>query len=182
MSAAFDASMLVYVVTPNALAPIDPTTGYPVERCGERVDHLLNTLQKSGTRIIIPAPALAEVLVKALDAAAEYLTQLTKSRHFSIRPFDTLAAVEHADIQRERRNSGAVPKSASRPKAKFDDQIFAIARIAQADTIYSDDPDIRKLCSHFGVACVGIAELPLPPEDPQMHLDLEQTGRDAEAA
>lgn len=180
MSAAFDASMLVYVVTPNASAPIDPTTGKPVERCGERIDYLLSTLQKSGTRIIIPAPALAEVLVKALDAAAEYLTQLTKSRHFSIRPFDTLAAVEHADIQRQRRNS--IPRSESRSKAKFDDQIFAIARIAQADTIYSDDPDIRKLCSHFGVACIGIAELPLPPEDPQMRLDLEQGDKDAEAA
>ncbi|MBD7942145.1 PIN domain-containing protein [Brevundimonas guildfordensis] len=182
MTVAFDASMLVYVVTPDAPAPIDPTTGKPVERCGERIDHLLTTLQQSGARVIIPTPALAEVLVKALDAAAEYLTQLTKSRHFSIRPFDILAAVEHADIQRQRRNSGAAPKSSSRPKAKFDDQIFAIARIAQADTIYSDDPDIRKLCVHFGIACIGIAELPLPPEDPQMRLDLHQPDMDAEAA
>ncbi|MEN5170369.1 hypothetical protein ABE444_12430 [Brevundimonas pondensis] len=182
MTVAFDASMLVYVVTPDAFAPIDPTTGKPVERCAERIDHLLNTLQRSGDRVVIPSPALAEVLVKALDAAAEYLTQLTKSRHFSIRPFDTLAAVEHADIQRQRRTSGAVPKSASRPKAKFDDQIFAIARIAKAETIYSDDPDIRTLCAHFGIACIGIAELPLPPEDPQMRFDLEQPQQDAEAA
>jgi hypothetical protein len=173
MAVAFDASILVYVVTPDAAAPNDPATGRPVERCGERIDHLLATLEQSGERVVIPTPALAEVLVKASDAAADYLTQITKSRHFSVRPFDTLAAVEHAAIQRQRRKPGSVPKSATRPKAKFDDQIFAITRIAGAETIYSDDPDIKSLCGHFGMACIGIAELPLPPEDPQMRLNLE---------
>lgn len=182
MIVVFDASMLVYVVTPNAAAPIDQKTNQSVTQCAERIEYLLNNLQQARGRVVIPAPALAEVLVKASDAAADYLAQITRSRHFSIRPFDTLAAVEHADVQRQRRNSGTVPKSQTRPKAKFDDQIFAIARVAGAETVYSDDPDIKALCRHFGMACVGIADLPLPPEDPQMRLDLQRPENDTEAA
>ena len=173
MAVAFDASLLVYVVSRDASAPLDPSTGHPVLNCAERIDFLLDTLAQRSERVIVPTPALAEVLVKASEAAAEYLAQLTKSRHFSVRSFDTLAAVEHADIQRERRANAAVPKSATRTKAKFDDQIIAIARVAAVDTVYSDDPDIRRLCKHLGMDCVGISELPLPPTDPQMSLDFQ---------
>ena len=109
MAVVFDASMLVYVVTPNAAAPEDKATGQPVQHCSERIAHLLDSLEQRGERIVIPTPALAEVLVKASEAAAEYLSRLTASRHFSIRPFDTLAAVEHAAIQRERQASGTIP-------------------------------------------------------------------------
>ncbi|MCZ8195104.1 MAG: PIN domain-containing protein [Brevundimonas sp.] len=172
MAVVFDASMLVYVVTPNAAAPEDKATGQPVQHCSERIAHLLDNLEQRGERIVIPTPALAEVLVKASEAAAEYLSRLTASRHFSIRPFDTLAAVEHAAIQRERQASGTIPRAPARAKAKFDDQIFAIARVSAAETIYSDDPDIAQLCGHFGIACEGIADLPLPPSDPQMSLGL----------
>jgi hypothetical protein len=36
---AFDASVLVYVVTPEANAPIDKATGKPVVRCADRVSY-----------------------------------------------------------------------------------------------------------------------------------------------
>jgi hypothetical protein len=66
---AFDASVLVYVVTPNACAPVDAATDQPVTHCKERVEHLIGHLQRDKAKIIVPTPALAEVLVGVQRAA-----------------------------------------------------------------------------------------------------------------
>ena len=66
MTVAFDASILIYVIDEQAKPPADPATGKPVDRCHERVTHLLETLQQENTKIVIPTPALAEALVRAL--------------------------------------------------------------------------------------------------------------------
>ena len=56
-----------------------------------------------------------------------------------------------------------------RDKAKFDEQIMAIAIVEGAATIYSDDADIVKLAPE-GMEVIGLAALPLPPEDAQPKL------------
>jgi hypothetical protein len=163
----FDASILVYVVDDEASPPTDPATGQPVEYCQARVVHLLNRLQQQQAKIIIPTPALAEVLVKADRAAApEYLRILGSSRHFRLAPFDEKAAVEFADRQAERQSGGGRAPGETRAKAKFDDQILAIAAVEGATTIYSDDGGLVRLAeSRFDV--VSIADLPPPPEPKQ---------------
>jgi hypothetical protein len=47
-------------------------------------------------------------------------------------------------------------------KIKFDRQIVAIAKVARATTIYSDDSDVRVIAAAEGIAVVGLAELELP--------------------
>jgi predicted nucleic acid-binding protein len=154
---AFDASVLVYVVTGNARAPIDPATGRTVSQCKERVEHLIENLQREEAKIIVPTPSLAEVLVGAEEAGPEFLHIIGKSRHFRVIAFDERAAVEFAARQAERKASGLKAPAATRAKAKFDDQIVAIAAVEGASIIYSDDPDIRKLAApRFEVK--GIAE------------------------
>ena len=69
----------------------------------------------------------------------------------------------------------------TRAKAKFDDQIVAIAAVEGASLIYSDDKDIAKLVGGR-LRVVSIAELPLPPEDAQGTLPLVGDRSDAEAA
>ncbi|WP_316187907.1 MULTISPECIES: type II toxin-antitoxin system VapC family toxin [unclassified Bradyrhizobium] len=171
MTVVFDASVLIYIIDPNAPAPIDTATGQSVPQCKERVEHLINELQKDGAKIIIPTPALGEVLVRAANAS-KILTQLTSSKHFKVVPFDEKAAVEFSLMQSTR----TTKSTASRTKAKFDDQIVAIARVERASVIYSDDADIAKM-SGSSVAVIGIAALPLPPapkpRDPDL-FDLEQ--------
>ena|GEM_PF-6834269 len=120
---------------------------------------------------MIPTPSLAEVLVRAEKAAPTYLTELTRSKHFSVKDFDVLAAVEHAEIQRKRLASKLIPRSATRNKAKFDDQIVAISRVAGVTTIYTNDGDIKKLAMFLGVTTIGIKDLPLPPESSQPSFD-----------
>lgn len=167
MIVAFDASILVYVVDKEANPPADPATGQPVELCQERVVHLLERLQQQFAKIIIPTPALAEVLVKADRARTpEYLRMLGSSRHFRLAPFDEKAAVEFAERQLERHSTGGRAPGESRAKAKFDDQILAIAAVEGATTIYSDDTGLGKLAgSRFEV--ISIAEPPPPPKADQ---------------
>lgn len=173
MIVAFDTSVLVYFFDEQANAPIDASTGAPVANCKERLDFLIATLQRDKAKIIIPTPALGELLVKAQQAAPAWLAILHKSRHFRIAGFDEMAAVEFAATQAARVASGQKIEGAKRPKAKFDDQIVAIATIEGVNVIYSDDADIRKLAgSRFDV--IGIADLPLPPIDPQGSLPLNE--------
>ena len=176
MIVAFDASILIYVLDKAANPPVDPATGKPVDSCQDRVAHLLEILQERDAKIVIPTPALAEVLVRAAKGGPEFLRILASSKHFRIAAFDERAAVEFAARQADRiAGGGRMP--ASRAKAKFDDQIMAIAAIEGATTIYSDDEDIAKLAKgHFDV--IKIAALPLPPEAAQGKLPFEADDKD----
>jgi hypothetical protein len=170
--AVFDASVLVFLFSEDASAPIDPSTDSPVQMCQSRVTHLLAELQKSKTKIIIPAPALAEVLVYAGTAAPEWLRIVSTSKHFRVAPFDELAAVEFAANQAARSKGVSKEAGPTRRKAKFDDQIYAIAAVERADVIYSDDADIRKLAGDR-LRVVGIADLPLAAPAAQGALQFE---------
>jgi predicted nucleic acid-binding protein len=168
LTVAFDASVIVYTVTPNANPPKDPLTGKRVEHCKERVDYLLKQLQAQDEKIVIPTPSLGEILVKAGEAGPAFIDILKGSKHFRVAPFDERAAVEFAATQVEKKRAGK-KSAAPRVKAKFDDQIVAIARVEGATVIYSDDPHIGAIAGP-GITVIGIAELPLPPEDKQVKL------------
>ena len=172
MIVAFDASILIYVLDENAKAPIDPATGKSVDRCQERVTHLLETLQQQNAKIVVPTPALAEVLVRAAKGGPEFLRILSSSRHFRVAPFDERAAVEFAARQAERIAASKRAPATTRTKAKFDDQIVAIAAVEGATTIYSDDEDIAKLAEgRFKVVKIG--DIAMPPESAQGRLPFE---------
>ena len=57
-------------------------------------------------------------------------------------------------------------------KVKYDRQIIAIARVAQASAIYSDDKGIQALAKAADIQVIGLADLPLPPETAQGELPL----------
>ena len=168
MIVAIDASILLYLIDDAVPAPIDPATNAPVADCRARVKHLVTTLGRGNGKIIIPTPALAEVLIRAGEAGPEWLRLLNASRHFRIVPFDQRAAVECAALG-ARRLAGSGAATTPRWKAKFDEQIVAIAAVERATSIYSDDTDIARLVAE-GITVIGIAALPLPPLDAQLDL------------
>jgi hypothetical protein len=47
-------------------------------------------------------------------------------------------------------------------KVKVDRQIVAIAKVHGAETIYSDDGDVRSLGEDSGIAVTRIVDLPVP--------------------
>ncbi len=176
MIVAFDASVLVYLLDESAAAPAG-RDGTVVTDCQARVSNLIAELQRAKAKIIVPAPALAEVLVYGGAAAAGWLNILNTSRHIRITPFDEKAAVEYAVMERMRMS--APRTSVTRAKAKFDAQIVSIARVEGADIIYSDDDDVKKLWRDDDQVR-GIADLPLPALEAQMRMEFDPHINDEE--
>ena len=102
----FDASILLFVFEENVKAS--------VPRAKERVEYLIDTLSKTGEKIIIPTPALSECLVHAGPAGPEYLNIIGKQSCFGSpvstsgrpwrQPFGPTSAAARAA---ERRQSGS---------------------------------------------------------------------------
>src|SRR5262245_16198768 len=106
MLVAIDSDMLSLLLNPEIVPPINPATGQPTERATERLEYLVAELEKSKTRIIIPSPALAELLVIAEESGPDYLTEIDRNSIFSVESFDARAAIEAAATTRKARARG----------------------------------------------------------------------------
>jgi len=139
---------------------------------GERFAFLEKEIQRTGETILIPAPALAEVLVGLEDSGPSVIDRLSRSARFKIADFDTMAAVELATMTREAIRAGDKKGGSASPwqKVKIDRQIIAIARTRGAAKIYSDDEGLAKFASNLGIEVIPSWSMPLPPTDPQQGL------------
>ena len=170
----FDATALLYFLEPDANAPVDPATARPVTDAKARIDFLIERLDARRETIVIPTPALSEVLVHAGDAGPPYLEIMNGTRCFRIEAFDQRAAVELAAMTRDAIAAGDLRAGTdtTRAKLKFDRQILAIARTQGQKTIYSDDGDIAKLGGALDLEVVPLHALPAGPDQAQGKLDL----------
>ena len=164
----FDASVLMFV--------FDENTASSVPNAVQRVEHLIDTLSDEGETIIIPTPALSEALMYAGPAGPEYLAILHQQACFRVAPFDERAAVEAAartfDARMRGQRKGGDP-AASKTKIKFDRMIVAIAAVERATAIYSDDSDIAGYAKEARIDTYTLADLPMPPEDPQARFSFD---------
>ena len=86
--------MLLLMLRPDTPVPAGPD-GIPIDRPKERIEYLVQQLDKAKTKIIIPTPALGEALVRAGAAGSQQIIEhLQRYSVFAIEPFDTRAAVE----------------------------------------------------------------------------------------
>ena len=160
MSVAFDATVLVDF--------------FNRKLTGDRrakLDELVATLEKSRTKIVIPTPALTEVLIRAGKGREEIHNALTRKSAFEIAPFDVKAAME-CSLLLEEAWSGAEKRAITKTKFKFDWQIVAIAATRRVSTIYSDDGDVGKAAVRAGIRVVRIDDLALPTSAKQGKLDV----------
>lgn len=176
----FDANMLIAVLEPDKKPPLNSATGLSVDNFRERLDYLMSRLTENGMKIIIPAPALSEFLVRADQAAQNYLSKLQSSSVFQIAPFDERCAVEVAAMTREAINSGDKRGGVEGPyaKIKYDRQIVAVARVAGALEIYSDDKGVAAFGEQAGLSVISMADLPPPPAGSQINLALDSSSSD----
>lgn len=136
-----------------------------------KLDELVATLEKSRTKIVIPTPALTEVLIRAGKAREEIHNTLIRKSAFEVAPFDVKAAME-CSLLLEEAWSAAEKRAISRTKFKFDWQIVAIAATRRVTTIYSDDADVAKAAIRANIGVVRIDDLVLPAAALQRKLDL----------
>lgn len=173
----FDSTVMLLLLYPSALPPIDPNTEKPLEYAKERIEYLIRTTTKAKSRVIIPTPVLSEILVKTGGATSEYLDEITNNHVFQIGDFDTRAAIEVASISEAQPQTGSKKHdpNATWAKIKYDRQIVAIAKTNGAEKIYSDDGGIYSAAKIVGIEVVRTWELPVAPEDKQGKLQLETT-------
>ena len=117
----FDANTLMLLLDPALPAPKDKSTGEPVTEVEKRIKYLVDTLQESREKIVIPTPALAEVLTHAERADANYFIKLDRSAAFRIESFGSRAAIELARMTASAINAGDKRGGVSAPwnKVKF---------------------------------------------------------------
>ena len=158
-----------------ALALWFPDIPCSVGQAKERIDYLVQSLTRSNERIMIPAPALSEVLVRAGSAGLELVDRLTKSSRFEIAPFDTLAAIEVSIAIAENITKGGKKGKNNKDsweKIKFDYQIVAICKVREVGTLYSDDPRLCAFANSMGIRTYALADLPLPTREPSLFEEL----------
>lgn len=163
----FDSTIMLLVMRPDVNAPIDEESGLPVDHAAARINAFVRQLEKEKTKIIIPTPALSEILVKAGRSIQDIVSTLDKDATFRIEPFDTRAAIEAAIMTRKAIETGdkRAGVDSSWAKVKYDRQIVAIAKVHKATTIYSDDRHVRSLGKTAQVTVLGLADLPIPVQE-----------------
>jgi len=176
----FDATMLLLFMRPDVNPPIDENTGKPVKNVKERITAFINQLEKDKTRIIVPTPALSELLVRAGESMQLLVNTIQKSSVFSLEPFDTRAAIEvavmaHKEIDAGNKKGGV---DSTWAKIKYDRQIIAIAKVNNASTIYSDDRDIHGMAEKAKINVLRLVDLPVPKEMLQEELDLDPQSKE----
>ncbi len=159
----FDTIFLSMLFHQDDRLPIDPATSTQVTNPKERIEYLIETLDRDGVKVVVPTPALAELLAAAGLNGPLYLDELHGNSVFEIAPFDERAAIENGALEASgARRIGSSP----RQKTKVDRQIIAIAKTVGVDAVYSDDVDIKTLEDELGLRVVRVHELPLRPVEP----------------
>ncbi len=83
MPVVFDTTSLLHLLDPN-LKPLEHPKGTLITHTQARISGLVADLHQARQKIILPTPALSELLVLAGPAGAEYLTKISKASAFRI--------------------------------------------------------------------------------------------------
>jgi hypothetical protein len=159
---AFDNTILSLLIFPDADLR-QGSDGQVVEYARERVLGLVQDLEEAREQVVVPAPALAELLVTEGADVQHILTTLRGSSFIRIESFDERAAVELAIRLREARKAGDQRQGLPITKnaMKFDRQIVAIAIVSQVSILYSDDENLAKFAAACGLAVKRVIDLPV---------------------
>jgi predicted nucleic acid-binding protein len=183
----FDNTFLTLVLHPTLKRPPqDPATGRAVENVSERIDLLLETLERDRETIIIPAPVLTEFLILiGEEEGSRLITEIENDKNYQVESYDKRAAIELAVMSRAIRTKGGGRRGdqeGTYAKITFDRQIVAIAKANNVTAIYSDDKGLGNFAEKNGLKVVRTWELPLPEVDAQQDLFMNALAAATESA
>ena len=178
---AFDNTILSLLIFPDADLR-HGSDAQEVEYARERVLGLVKELEDAREQVVIPAPALSELLVTDGVDVQDVLTKLRSSSFLRIESFDERAAVELVMRLREARKAGDQREGLPITKTamKFDRQIVAIALVNGANVLYSDDEGVAKFAASCGLDVKRVIDLPVPAS--QQAFQFSEAGAQAATA
>ncbi|MCL4841629.1 MAG: hypothetical protein KJZ79_07310 [Bryobacteraceae bacterium] len=175
---ALDTTALSLLFVPGSVS-YKPGSHLPIRHGRERMDALVERAARNEDRILIPTPALSELMVRIPSRIDELLKQLRSSPWFAIEGFDAAAAVEVALRTASAIEAGDKREGSEAPwaKVKFDRQIVAIALVNGASELISDDPHVLAIGSRWGLLVKSVDDLPVPEDliPPPLLAPLEET-------
>jgi len=175
LTAAFDNTMLSVLLHPEGRVPNDADTGEAVSHAKARAELAVESLQKSRRKIILPAPACAELLTAIGPDAQQYINLISRSRVFEIGNFDARGASELALLNRGTFKAGDDrDKAEPYQKVKVDRQIIAICKVYGVTELYTDDGGLSKRARLCGITPLALADLPIPESVRQGEFELER--------
>ena len=130
-----------------------------------RMAHLVATIDQAKGSVVVPTPALAELLVGAGAQRAAMLRALENRKAIRVEPFDKMAAVHCASLDSQAISDGDKRDGVrnSWQKVKIDRQIVAIAQVARCERIVTGDPDVEKIAGRAAIETMFVWQPDLPP-------------------
>lgn len=134
----------------------------------DRTAQLLEYLDEQKTKVIVPAPVVAEFLVAAEEHDHTRILQTLQQR-FILAPFDALAALATARARRKNRQSGLETQvrqeieGVARWHLALDHMIVGIALANKAELIYTEDEALKRFAApHIPVRNIPVLGKQLP--------------------
>lgn len=172
MISVIDNSFLTLFLNPEAVARPDPSTGVPTPYFREKIEDLIDTMNATGGKLIIPAPVLAETLCYR-RSSDETVSIINGVSCFDVRPFDGKAEIELAELMKSNKSKIREIRrenSAKSQAVKFDLQIVAIGAAHGAKVMYTDDSPQSNFATLAGLEVKHTWNLPLSDKRRQIEM------------
>jgi predicted nucleic acid-binding protein len=118
----------------------------------DAISKLIQGLSRENTKVIVPTPALAQVLTHAPMKAEDWMRKLNTYACFQVRPFDDKASFELAQLLGD-------SVSGLRDILRFDRQIVAIAKVYGVSILYADDEQVTRFAEKCGIRAKRLKDL-----------------------
>ena len=116
------------------------------------ISKLIQRLSGENAKVIIPTPALAQVLTHSPMKAEDWMHTLNTCSCFQVRPFDDKASFELAQLLGE-------SVSGLRDILRFDRQIVAIAKVYRVSVLYAEDEQVTQFAEECGIPAKRLKDL-----------------------
>ncbi|MDQ7731310.1 PIN domain-containing protein [Halomonas sp. SpR1] len=166
MKAALDANVLMQLLGIIGNSLYCPRTKQEITNAEGRADALLERFSDPGFQLLIPAPAMAEVLVKvAPELQQAYIDFVNNTTSLSIIPFDTRSIIECARLFDAQEAKQLKKGGESKAKIAVDRQVVAIAISNGAKELWTHDKTVFKKASRVGLVAKSLADIePIPAQ------------------
>lgn len=136
-----------------------PRTGKLIDNPEGRAEALLDLMTVKADRILIPSPALSEILVRVdQHLHREYLAAINSTACFDLINFDAISAISCAQLV----NSAELKQlkgDSDRSKISFDRQIIAMTQAYGGDELWTHDKDMLKKAEAVGIVVKSLADM-----------------------
>lgn len=172
MRIALDATPLIFFINATVGLDRNRVSDDEPDDLDDRMKYLLETAQHMDWKIVVPAPALAEALVRA-PHTQRVIRLFQESPVFEIAPFGSMEVVQLVEMEQTARESGdkrgGLGTDVHWQKVKLDRQIIAAAMSRRCNKIVTADRNVLTLVDRLHIEGQHLFSLPTRP-DPEFPL------------